>query len=62
MKPTVTEQTAKRYKGFMLLGCLGCCIGVVAMVGDSPIAGAGFFVGGIVTYLWARAAAWWNHG
>lgn len=63
MKPVVTEQTSKRYKGFMLLGGICCCIGVVVMVkGDSPAAGAAFFLGGLITYIAARAGAWWNHG
>lgn len=62
MRPVVTEQTSKRYKGFMLLGGVFCCVGVIAFFGENPIAGAFVFLGGLITYLWARAAAWWNHG
>lgn len=63
MKPVVTEQTSKRYKGFMLIGGLCCCIGVIVLVkGEKPIAGATFFIGGLAVYLCARASAWWHHG
>ncbi|VVN73971.1 hypothetical protein [Pseudomonas fluorescens] len=55
MKPVVTEQTAKRYKGRMLIGGLLCCIGVVAMIGsENPLPGIGMLFAGLVVYLSAR--------
>jgi len=62
MKPVVTEQTSKRYKGRMLIGGLICCVGVVAMVGDSPLFGGAAFVLGLAVYASGRFSAWWNHG
>ena len=63
MKPTVTEQTSKRYKGRMLIGALIACAGVVMMVGsESPMYGALTMAAGFVVYLAARMSAWWNHG
>ncbi|MNZ52554.1 hypothetical protein D3C78_704030 [compost metagenome] len=62
MQPTVTEQTGKRYKKRMLLGCLISCVGVVFMVdGTHKLFGASALAGGVVFYLIARAGAWWNH-
>lgn len=62
MKPTVTEQTSKKYKGRMLAGGLACCVGVVMMIGGYSATGALAFLGGLVWYLIARGSAWWNHG
>lgn len=62
MKPVVTEQTGKKYKGMMLLGLLICCVGVVLMVaGGYPLASVFSVAGGLVLYGGARLAAWWNH-
>lgn len=63
MRPTVTEQTGKKYKGRMLLGGAVCCVGVVFMVeGTHPVFGASALAGGALLYLVARFGAWWNHG
>jgi hypothetical protein len=60
---TTTQQTAKKFKGHMLIGGAICCLGVVLMVSnDYSPAGAGFFLVGIVWYAVARARAWWNNG
>lgn len=63
MKPVVTEQTSKRYKGLMLLGGVLCCVGVVSMIGsESPGFGLGSTVVGLGLYAFGRFSAWWNHG
>ncbi len=63
MKPVVTEQTSKKYKGRMLLGGLACCIGVVMMVGsESPLPGLLAIAVGALLYASGRFSAWWNHG
>jgi hypothetical protein len=63
MKPVVTEQTSKKYKGRMLLGGLGCCIGVVMVIGsENPLPGLAVVVVGIALYASGRFSAWWNHG
>ena len=63
MKPVVTEQTSKKYKGRMLIGCLVICVGVVmAMASESPLIGVCVIVAGFVVYFSARFGAWWNHG
>lgn len=63
MKPTVTEQTGKKYKGLMLLGVIGVSIGVVMLIGDaSPIASFTVLLGGAGAYIYGRFGAWWNHG
>lgn len=62
MKPTVIEQTGKKYKGLMLLGLVICCVSVVLMVsGDYPVAGTVGMVIGLSVYFGARIGAWWNH-
>ncbi|MBD1589671.1 hypothetical protein [Pseudomonas typographi] len=63
MKPVVTEQTSKRYKGRMLIGAVIACVGVVMMVGsETPFNGALVLVAGIAVYAWGRFSAWWNNG
>lgn len=62
MKPTVTEQTGKRYKGRMLLGGLLACVGVVLIVAGAGLAGPALFLGGLGLYFAGRFGAWWNHG
>lgn len=63
MKPTVTEQTSKKYKGRMAIAALICCVSVVLIISGkySGIGITGFLVG-LVLYFSARAGAWWNHG
>lgn len=62
MKPTVTEQTGKRYKGRMLLGGLGACLGVVLMIAEVQPAGVLILLAGLALYAAGRFGAWWNHG
>lgn len=63
MKPTVTEQTGKKYKGLMLIGTVGICIGVIMLIGgNSPGTAFTFLLGGIGAYAYGRMGAWWNHG
>lgn len=61
-KPTVTEQTGKRYKGRMLLGCLLACLGVVLIVAEVQPAGFLTLLAGLGLYFAGRFGAWWNHG
>jgi hypothetical protein len=63
MKPVVTEQTGKKYKGLMLIATLICCVSIVLMVsGAYPGGSALSFAAGIALFILARFAAWWNHG
>lgn len=63
MKPVVTEQTSKRFKGTMLIGLLLCCIGVVMIVAfGSPGWGVLSVILGLLVYFAGRIGAWWNHG
>lgn len=63
MKPVVTEQTSKRYKGLMLVGGLACCVGVVMIVGaEDKSTGFDLLLVGLGVYVAARFLAWWNHG
>jgi len=63
VKPVVTEQTGKKYKGIMLLGGLGVGVGVVMLIaGAAPLLSVGTVTGGLLVYFCARAGAWWNHG
>lgn len=63
MKPVVTEQTSKKYKGRMLLGVVGICVGVVMLMGsENPVPGVLVIAVGAVLYVSARFSAWWNHG
>jgi hypothetical protein len=62
MKPTVIEQTGKKYKGLMLLGLVICCVSVVLMVsGSYPVSGPVGMLMGLAVYFAARIGAWWNH-
>lgn len=65
--PRVIEQTAKKWKGMMLIGfligCLGACILVSA--GDNQgAAGSGglLAISGFVLFLFGKLGGWWNHG
>lgn len=62
MKPVVTEQTGKNFKGMMLVAMLVCCVSVVLIVSGtySSVGVLGFLVG-IVLYFVGRIGAWWNH-
>lgn len=63
MKPVLTEQTSKRYKGRMLIGCLICCVGVISLIAsEDKLFGAGAFVVGLGVYFAGRFGSWWNHG
>lgn len=62
MKPTVTEQTGKKYKGLMLIALVIACISVVLLIeGSRPLLGVGGFLFGLAIYFFARIGAWWNH-
>lgn len=63
MKPVVTQQTSRRYKGRILIGLLICCVGVVSLVGsEDKLFGAGAFVVGLGVYFAGRFGAWWSNG
>ncbi|MCY1388635.1 hypothetical protein D9M71_34100 [compost metagenome] len=63
MRPVVTEQTAKRFKGLMVLGILLAIVGgVVAAASDDSKIGLLVMSGGAIAFLYAKFAAWWNHG
>ena len=61
-KPVTIQQTAKKYKGQQLLAALVCSVGVVMMIGENTMSGAGVFLLGLVWYFAARAGAWWSNG
>lgn len=62
MKPTVTEQTGKKYKGAMLVALMICCVSVIFILeGSRPLVGVGGFIAGLLVYFFARIGAWWNH-
>ena len=61
-KIITTQQTAKKYKGAQLAGAALMCVGVVSCVGKEPGIFVGTFTLGLLVYLGARIAAWWNHG
>ena len=59
-----TQQTARKFKGHMLIGALLCCLGVILIVAPDEYTpgGALLFLIGLVWFLVARARAWWNNG
>jgi hypothetical protein len=68
-RPVTIEETGKKYKKQMLLSAAMMCAGVVWAVGSANTPGPGgsavpvlliFF--GLVWFIVARIAAWWNHG
>ena len=71
-RPTVTEQTNKRWKGLQAVGCLTVVVSMIAVglaigssTGDEPPAAAmvfGFLIfAGAVAWLVGRLGAWWFH-
>lgn len=63
MRPVVTEQTAKRFKGMMVLGVVLCIVGaIVAAASESSRIGMLIMAGGAILFLYAKFSAWWNHG
>lgn len=63
MRPVVTEQTAKKFKGLMVIGVVLCVIGaVVAAASESSRIGMIVMAGGAILFLYAKFSAWWNHG
>jgi hypothetical protein len=53
-RPVLIEQTAKKYKAWMLVGMVLVIMGC---------AGKSYFVGlGIMVFLLAKLCAWWDHG
>tara|TARA_R110000851_G_C13101290_1_gene568433 strand:- start:14072 stop:14398 length:327 start_codon:yes stop_codon:yes gene_type:complete len=68
-RPVTIEETGKKYKKQMLLSAAMTCVGVIWAVGSANTAGPGeaggpalliFF--GLMWFIGARIAAWWNHG
>lgn len=57
-----TQQTAKKYKGRMLIGGLLCGVGVICLVAEKPVAAVLFFAVGLGIYFSARMGAWWHNG
>lgn len=57
-----TQQTAKRYKGWQLLGVLMCAAGAVSCVAHEIGAMTGLWFFGLAIYTVARFGAWWSHG
>lgn len=61
-----TQQTAKKYKGQMIVAVLVILVGVVMMVGAGDGGGRPFgallFLIGLVLWLGARFRAWWANG
>ncbi len=57
-----TQGTARRLKAWQLGGTLIVALGVVLIVAEQHLAGAGVAAAGLVVYGVARARAWWRHG
>lgn len=63
VKDVVTTQgTAKSYKAQMLIGFALMGFGVIMMLNQSGTVGGWSFAIGLITFLAARASAWWHHG
>ena len=67
-RPVTIEETGKKYKKQMLLSAAVMCAGVVLAVGSASTPGVGVPAGpvfliflGLMWFIGARIAAWWNH-
>jgi uncharacterized membrane protein len=76
-RPTVVEQTAKRWKAVQGLGCLGTLAGVVLIgigiaaidrtvahqrMSPALVIGVVCIVVGLPAYAFGRVGGWWFHG
>jgi DNA-directed RNA polymerase subunit RPC12/RpoP len=61
-----TQQTAKRYKGFQLVGSIAFAVGLVWLFAapepGSKAVGVIIAIVGMILYLYGRIAGWWQHG
>ena len=63
------EQTAKKFKAFMVVGWFCCFVGVLLIFIGLPLeSSAPLFIGiamavlGLITAVFARSLGWWHHG
>lgn len=62
MAATTVEQTAKKYKGWQVIGCILFFVGLIAWLAGSWGFGVPTLVIGTMLYVCSRAGAWWDHG
>lgn len=69
LRPVVIEKTSKTWKGLQLVGVIVAITGAilsqqsVSTMNPTFAPYAGYLIlGGVVCFLFARFAAWWNHG
>lgn len=63
-KPTVIEQTSKKWKAQQLIAAALCALGVVLGVSgtEAGLLGLPLFMLGLLWFIVARVLAWWHHG
>lgn len=61
-RTVLVEHTGKELKAVMLVGGIGCAIGVVLAMATTEAAWLIVSVVGAWSWLVARIMAWWNHG
>ena len=58
---TTIQQTAKKFKLLMLLGCLGVVFGLIFMFAGATTFGGILLFASLVSILWGRIGKWWHH-